>query len=861
MKIEYELPNTTFEPETKQHAVEVFEAVEANRALPGSAEETHPTLDELPGHEAMREEAQHLQEAQMNVEDLVDTAMPQAPDGSMDVDFLERINGYDKGRTFIMIYELAMFEMRTNANVNDAEQAEEIASFLTEMCAVDTAEVYSPRRFAETTIRYGLTRGLAVDIEIGWGLRLPEQRKECKKQLKDEDPLLTITSPPRTPFSNLRTPSDSKRDPKIAGAEILEGETHLNFSMEICKERYKAGKLCLHEAPWSASSWHRPSVQEVIQLAGVFLVHGHMCRWHMQATDSNGKLGFVRKETGWLTNSELLAEILKAYERSFDDEKGLTYLQLFAEDHTHMKKILRCSLSTRTTTSSTISRVKFWTPRVCEPRGKKNLDWCRGRQAWKRAPRREMLENGKKAVTLKWIDTNKGDRTQPRYRSRLVAREIKKAMRSEDRPDQAELFSATPPLEAFKAMVTIFVGRVNDAHHDGDTEEIIYKLYDISRADFYGDVNREVYVDLPEEETHDDPEPMVGRLLKTMHGTVDASHVWQDDYIGLTSSHGSKKGVSNPAQLYHAERHIQAEVHGDDFGVIMRKSQEGWFDGVLSHYDFKKVIRDLGLENAKEVTTPAVKRSVAEILSSNQTSPKLDDEKVKTYRSVTMRIMHLSLDRPDISYSASMQARHAKEPKETHMEDLKRIGRYLKKYPAGRSLSPAQKLPRKVRVYCDSDYAGDPITRRSRSGMAILWGTHLLKHGSSVQSTVSFSSGEAEYHALLRGACHGVGAQAFLADLGVEVDYEMELYIFSDSSAARGSAIRQGLGAARHLDVRFLWLQERIQRKRLLLKTVEGHWNPADLFTKALDQDTMERLMKLICFTMKFDGSARHRVL
>eukprot|EP00959_Pyramimonas_sp_CCMP1952_P306395 6412432-Pyramimonas_sp.AAC.1 len=63
-----------------------------------------------------------------------------------------------------------------------------------------------------------------------------------------------------------------------------------------------------------------------------------------------------------------------------------------------------------------------------------------------------MLENGKRAVTLECIDTNKDDRTQPRYRSRLVAREIKKAMRPEDRPDQAELFSAMPPLEAFKAM-------------------------------------------------------------------------------------------------------------------------------------------------------------------------------------------------------------------------------------------------------------------------------------------------------------------------------------------------------------------------------------------------------------------------
>ncbi|CAK0870975.1 unnamed protein product, partial [Prorocentrum cordatum] len=709
------------------------EAAEANRALPGCAEETHPTLDELPGHE---------EEAQMNVEDLVDTAMSQAassssasasvsrpsqaPDGSMGVDFLERTNGYDKGRTFIMTYELAMFEVRANANVNDAEQAEEIAPLLTKMCAVDTAEVYSPRRFAEMTFRHGLAHGLAVDVETGWDLRLPEQRKECKKQLKDENPLLTITRPPCTSLSNLRTLSDSKRDPKIVEAEILEGEAHLNFSMEICKERYKAGKLFLHEAPWSASSWHRPSVQEVMQLAGVSLVHGPMCRWHMQATDSNGKLGFVRKETGWLTNSELLAEILKG---PHPHEEDTVVFAGYQDDYF----------------------IDDLTGEILDPEGvraarQEELDWRRGRQVWMKVPRREMLEKGKKAVTLKWIDTNKGDRTQPRYR-----KGIKKAMRSEDRPDQAELFSAMPPLEAFRAMVAIFVGRVNDAYHDGDTEQIIYKFYDISRAHFYGDVNREVYVELPEEETHDDPEPMVGRLLKTMHGTVDASHVWQDDYIGLASSHGFKEGVSNPALLYHAERHIQAEVHGDDFGVMMRKSQEGWFDDVLSRYDFKvtgilssrpleeqsvvyldrvsiwnpfersayleadarhvkMVIRDLGLENAMEVATPAAKRSVAEILSGNQTSPKLDDEKVKTYRSVTMRMMCLSLDRPDISYSASMQARHMKEPKETHVEDLKRIGRDLKKYPAGRLLFPAQKLPRKVCVYCDSDYAGDPIT-------------------------------------------------------------------------------------------------------------------------------------------------------
>ena len=58
------------------------------------------------------------------------------------------------------------------------------------------------------------------------------------------------------------------------------------------------------------------------------------------------------------------------------------------------------------------------------------LEWCRGRGVWEKVTRSEMLMGGKKAVTLKWIDTNKGDALQPRYRSRLVAREIKKAMRT-----------------------------------------------------------------------------------------------------------------------------------------------------------------------------------------------------------------------------------------------------------------------------------------------------------------------------------------------------------------------------------------------------------------------------------------------
>eukprot|EP00959_Pyramimonas_sp_CCMP1952_P114165 2387090-Pyramimonas_sp.AAC.1 len=118
----------------------------------------------------------------------------------------------------------------------DMEQAEEIGPLLTEMCAVDTAEMHSPKRFAEMTFRPSLAPGPAVDIETGWDLRLPAQRKACLEQLQKQDQLLTVTSPPCTSFTILRKFSDAKRDPKVAEAEILEGETHLDFCVKICKE-------------------------------------------------------------------------------------------------------------------------------------------------------------------------------------------------------------------------------------------------------------------------------------------------------------------------------------------------------------------------------------------------------------------------------------------------------------------------------------------------------------------------------------------------------------------------------------------------------------------------------------------------
>ena len=53
----------------------------------------------------------------------------------------------------------------------------------------------------------------------------------------------------------------------------------------------------------------------------------------------------------------------------------------------------------------------------------------------------------------------------------------------------------------------------------------------------------------------------------------------------------------------------------------------------------------------------------------------------------------------------------------------------------------------------DSDRAGDWLGRKSTTGVIVRKGKRLLRHMSCLQTLVALSSGEAEYYALIRGAC------------------------------------------------------------------------------------------------------------
>ena len=162
-------------------------------------------------------------------------------------------------------------------------------------------------------------------------------------------------------------------------------------------------------------------------------------------------------------------------------------------------------------------------------------------------------------------------------------------------------------------------------------------------------------------------------------------------------------------------------------------------------------------------------------------------------------------------------------------------------------------MPDELVIWCDSDWAGCKRTRKSTSGAVFMFGKHCLKTFSRTQDGIALSSGEAEFVAIVEAACTGLGIQAMLSDMGVQV----KLKIMTDSSSAKSMVSRRGVGRVRHLDVKDLWIQERVAKGDFVMRKVPGERNLADPLTKNVSRENMEDKMSSAGFVLR---SCRHHL-
>ena len=201
--------------------------------------------------------------------------------------------------------------------------------------------------------------------------------------------------------------------------------------------------------------------------------------------------------------------------------------------------------------------------------------------------------------------------------------------------------------------------------------------------------------------------------------------------------------------------------------------------------------------------------------------------------------MYVALDRLEILYVTKTVASFVQTPTKSAMVKLKRLVSYLVGYPQAEWIYPKQAVPKYLDVYGDSDWAGDEERKRSTTGVAEVFGSHLLDAVSVTQSLVALSSAEAEFYACNRGTAGGLQTCHFLSEAG----YRVIPRVWCDSSACRGIVRRTGTGKLRHLEIRYMWAQERLQKGEFLLKAIPTENNVADLMTKHLAAVRIEELL------------------
>ena len=153
------------------------------------------------------------------------------------------------------------------------------------------------------------------------------------------------------------------------------------------------------------------------------------------------------------------------------------------------------------------------------------IEWVYSEGVYENFPMQDCKDAGKNLLQLFWVDTDKSvDPAHKKIRSRLCTREYKDEearQRFRELLPASQLFSAMPLLEAVKVLVSIMMS----VGWSNKEKPLKLRHHDISRAHFQQTAYRLKNISLPAEDRQKCGEDKVGRLIKNMYGTQDASHI------------------------------------------------------------------------------------------------------------------------------------------------------------------------------------------------------------------------------------------------------------------------------------------------------------------------------------------------
>ncbi|XP_020205955.1 uncharacterized protein LOC109791109 [Cajanus cajan] len=202
------------------------------------------------------------------------------------------------------------------------------------------------------------------------------------------------------------------------------------------------------------------------------------------------------------------------------------------------------------------------------------------------------------------------------------------------------------------------------------------------------------------------------------------------------------------------------------------------------------------------------------------------------YRRLVGKLIYLTITRPDLSFAVGIVSQFMQAPHIDHWNAVLRILRYIKKAP-GQGLLYEDKGDSQISGYCDADWAGCPIDRRSTTGYCVFLGGNLISWKSKKQNVVARSSAEAEYRAMALITCELMCIKQLLQELKFCEGHPMKLYC--DNQAALHIASNPVFHErTKHIEVDCHFVREKLLSKEIVTKFVTSNEQLADVMTKSL---------------------------
>ena len=217
-----------------------------------------------------------------------------------------------------------------------------------------------------------------------------------------------------------------------------------------------------------------------------------------------------------------------------------------------------------------------------------------------------------------------------------------------------------------------------------------------------------------------------------------------------------------------------------------------------------------------------------------------------TYCSLVGGLWYLVHTWPDIAFAVGYVSRYMERPREDHMAAVKHILRYIAGTVEFGLVFPRHGNKELHLVgFSDSDLGVDVDDRKSTTGIIFFLDDMPVEWQSQKQKVVALSSCEVEYIAGAGAACQTVWLTRLLKDVTGEAPQAPRLKMDNMSAIAlsKNPVLHD---RSKHIDTKYHFIRECVDKGDLLLEFASSQEQLADLMTKALGRSRFCELREKI---------------